>query len=59
MLDAIVDGCTNAEEDRIMPSVGWGGRFNSMSLFFKLAQYRTNIINEIHPMLQEECTIVY
>jgi len=25
LLDAIVDGCTNAEEDRKMASVGWGG----------------------------------
>lgn len=25
LLEAIVDGCTNAEEDRSMPSVGWGG----------------------------------
>lgn len=25
LLDAIVDGCTNAEEDRSMTSVGWGG----------------------------------
>jgi len=25
LLDAIVDGCTNAEEDRKMTSVGWGG----------------------------------
>ena len=37
LLDAIVDGCTNAEEDRSMTSVGWGGRYVEFSPPFSYA----------------------
>ena len=30
ILDAVVEGCKTAEEDRSITSVGWGGRYTNL-----------------------------